>query len=150
MDEPPLSTRRGRRASRAGGLPRARELLQDEPSFSGGRPAPALGAAPEKGWERPLGRAIGVPGRERALRRRRPARIGAGDARPAPPFRPLGLLRRGEARRSLTGAGRFFVASLLGMTGSDAIISPDMIPVWEPVLDGNEERYVLDCLETNW
>lgn len=25
-----------------------------------------------------------------------------------------------------------------------------MIPVWEPVLDGNEERYVLDCLETNW
>ena len=25
-----------------------------------------------------------------------------------------------------------------------------MIPVWEPVLDGNEKRYVLDCLETNW
>src|SRR5580765_3365032 len=25
-----------------------------------------------------------------------------------------------------------------------------MIPVWEPVLDGNEERYVRDCLETNW
>jgi perosamine synthetase len=25
-----------------------------------------------------------------------------------------------------------------------------MIPVWEPVLDGNERRYVLDCLETNW
>lgn len=25
-----------------------------------------------------------------------------------------------------------------------------MIPVWEPVLDGNEERYVLDCLRTNW
>jgi len=25
-----------------------------------------------------------------------------------------------------------------------------MIPVWEPVLDGNEEQYVLDCLETNW
>lgn len=25
-----------------------------------------------------------------------------------------------------------------------------MIPVWEPVLDGNEERYVLDCLQTNW
>jgi perosamine synthetase len=25
-----------------------------------------------------------------------------------------------------------------------------LIPVWEPVLDGNEERYVRDCLETNW
>jgi perosamine synthetase len=25
-----------------------------------------------------------------------------------------------------------------------------VIPVWEPVLDGNEERYVRDCLETNW
>ena len=25
-----------------------------------------------------------------------------------------------------------------------------MIPVWEPVLDGNEKKYVLDCLETNW
>ncbi len=25
-----------------------------------------------------------------------------------------------------------------------------MIPVWEPVLDGNEQRYVRDCLETNW
>jgi perosamine synthetase len=25
-----------------------------------------------------------------------------------------------------------------------------VIPVWEPVLDGNEKRYVLDCLETNW
>ncbi len=25
-----------------------------------------------------------------------------------------------------------------------------MIPVWEPVLDGNEQRYVHDCLETNW
>ncbi len=25
-----------------------------------------------------------------------------------------------------------------------------MIPVWEPLLDGNEERYVRDCLETNW
>jgi perosamine synthetase len=25
-----------------------------------------------------------------------------------------------------------------------------MIPVWEPVLDGNEKRYVLECLETNW
>jgi perosamine synthetase len=25
-----------------------------------------------------------------------------------------------------------------------------MIPVWEPVLNGNEERYVRDCLETNW
>jgi perosamine synthetase len=25
-----------------------------------------------------------------------------------------------------------------------------MIPVWEPVLEGNEERYVRDCLETNW
>ena len=25
-----------------------------------------------------------------------------------------------------------------------------MIPVCEPVLDGNEERYVLDCLRTNW
>jgi perosamine synthetase len=25
-----------------------------------------------------------------------------------------------------------------------------MIHVWEPVLDGNEERYVRDCLETNW
>ncbi len=25
-----------------------------------------------------------------------------------------------------------------------------MIPVWEPVLDGNEMKYVLDCLETNW
>ncbi len=25
-----------------------------------------------------------------------------------------------------------------------------MIPVWEPVLDGNEKRYVLDCLEINW
>ena len=25
-----------------------------------------------------------------------------------------------------------------------------MIPVWEPVLDGNEARYVRDCLETNW
>jgi perosamine synthetase len=25
-----------------------------------------------------------------------------------------------------------------------------MIPVWEPVLDGNERKYVLDCLETNW
>jgi perosamine synthetase len=25
-----------------------------------------------------------------------------------------------------------------------------VIPVWEPVLDGNEERYVQDCLETNW
>jgi len=25
-----------------------------------------------------------------------------------------------------------------------------MIPVWEPVLDGNEERYVRDCLATNW
>ena len=25
-----------------------------------------------------------------------------------------------------------------------------MIPVWEPVLDGNEKRYVADCLETNW
>jgi perosamine synthetase len=25
-----------------------------------------------------------------------------------------------------------------------------VIPVWEPVLDGNERRYVLDCLETNW
>jgi perosamine synthetase len=25
-----------------------------------------------------------------------------------------------------------------------------MIPVWEPVLDGNEERYVRNCLETNW
>ena len=25
-----------------------------------------------------------------------------------------------------------------------------MIPVWEPVLDGNEARYVSDCLETNW
>jgi perosamine synthetase len=25
-----------------------------------------------------------------------------------------------------------------------------VIPVWEPVLDGNERLYVLDCLETNW
>jgi perosamine synthetase len=25
-----------------------------------------------------------------------------------------------------------------------------MIPVCEPVLDGNEERYVLDCIRTNW
>jgi len=25
-----------------------------------------------------------------------------------------------------------------------------MIPVCEPVLDGNEEQYVLDCLRTNW
>ena len=25
-----------------------------------------------------------------------------------------------------------------------------MIPVWEPVLDGNEKKYVLHCLETNW
>jgi perosamine synthetase len=25
-----------------------------------------------------------------------------------------------------------------------------VIPVWEPVLDGNEERYVRDCLETKW
>jgi perosamine synthetase len=25
-----------------------------------------------------------------------------------------------------------------------------VIPVWEPVLDGNEARYVRDCLETNW
>jgi perosamine synthetase len=25
-----------------------------------------------------------------------------------------------------------------------------MIPVCEPVLDGNEERYVLDCLKSNW
>ena len=25
-----------------------------------------------------------------------------------------------------------------------------MIPVWEPVLDGNERKYVLDCLETNF
>lgn len=25
-----------------------------------------------------------------------------------------------------------------------------MIPVWEPVLDGNERKYVLDALETNW
>jgi perosamine synthetase len=25
-----------------------------------------------------------------------------------------------------------------------------VIPVWEPVLDGNEKKYVLDCLETNW
>jgi len=25
-----------------------------------------------------------------------------------------------------------------------------MIPVCEPVLDGNEERYVLDCLRSNW
>lgn len=25
-----------------------------------------------------------------------------------------------------------------------------MIPVCEPVLDGNEERYVVDCLRTNW
>jgi len=25
-----------------------------------------------------------------------------------------------------------------------------LIPVWEPVLDGNEERYVRNCLETNW
>ncbi len=25
-----------------------------------------------------------------------------------------------------------------------------MIPVCEPVLDGNEEQYVLDCLKTNW
>jgi perosamine synthetase len=25
-----------------------------------------------------------------------------------------------------------------------------MIRVWEPVLDGNEREYVLDCLDTNW
>jgi perosamine synthetase len=25
-----------------------------------------------------------------------------------------------------------------------------MIPVWEPVLDGNEEKYVLDCMRTAW
>lgn len=25
-----------------------------------------------------------------------------------------------------------------------------MIPVWEPILDGKEREYVLDCLETNW
>lgn len=25
-----------------------------------------------------------------------------------------------------------------------------MIPVCEPVLDGNEREYVLDCLKTNW
>jgi len=25
-----------------------------------------------------------------------------------------------------------------------------VIPVWEPVLDGNEARYVRDCLDTNW
>ncbi len=25
-----------------------------------------------------------------------------------------------------------------------------VISVWEPVLDGNEKRYALDCLETNW
>lgn len=25
-----------------------------------------------------------------------------------------------------------------------------MIPVYEPLLDGNEESYVLDCLKTNW
>ena len=25
-----------------------------------------------------------------------------------------------------------------------------MIPVCSPVLDGNERRYVLDCLDENW
>lgn len=31
-----------------------------------------------------------------------------------------------------------------------ATAAPEFIPVCEPVLDGNEERYVLDCIRTNW
>ncbi len=27
---------------------------------------------------------------------------------------------------------------------------PDFIPVYEPILGGNEKKYVLDCIETNW
>ena len=25
-----------------------------------------------------------------------------------------------------------------------------VIPVWEPVLDGSEKKYVIDCLDTAW
>jgi len=29
-------------------------------------------------------------------------------------------------------------------------MSPDSVPVNEPLLDGNEERYVLECVRTGW
>jgi len=26
----------------------------------------------------------------------------------------------------------------------------DMIPIFEPYLKGNEKKYLLDCIDTNW
>src|SRR5262249_57202418 len=71
-------------------------------------------------------------------RRRGPARRNRAPGRgPLAPVRPLGLLRRGAMRRD-------------GLRARGTLRSAELIPVWEPVLDGNEERYVRDCLETNW